>query len=106
VNAALPAEVRELLGVVLAAIDIPYPATVGDVARHREILAERAMHATITLRQVLAREGTRFPAELPWETAWLREQLAAHPPAGYKTGPWPGEPVEAARQGTRGGEVR
>jgi hypothetical protein len=106
VNAALPAEVRELLGVVLAAIDIPYPATVGDVARHREILAERAMHATITLRQVLAREGTRFPAELPWETAWLREQLAAHPPAGYKTGPWPGEPIEAARQGTRGGEVR
>ena len=105
-SAAVPAEVRELLGVVLAAIDIPYPATVGDVARHREILAERAMHATITLRQVLAREGTRFPAELPWETAWLREHLAAHPPTGYKTGPWPGEPVEATRQGTCGGEDR
>jgi hypothetical protein len=105
-SAAVPAEVRELLGVVLAAIDIPYPATVGDVARHREVLAERAMHATITLRHVLSCEGTRCPAELPWETAWLQRQLAAHPPAGYKTGPWPGEPVEAARQGTRGGEGR
>jgi hypothetical protein len=101
-SAALPAGVRELLGVVRTAIDIPYPATVGDVARHREVLAERAMHATITLRHVLACEGTRFPAELPWETAWLREQLAAHPPAGYKTGPWPGEPVEVVRQGHSG----
>jgi hypothetical protein len=106
VSAALPAEARELLGVVLAAIDIPYPATVGDVARHQEVLAERAMHATITLRHVLACEGTRFPADLAWETAWLQRQLAAHPPAGYRTGPWPGEPVDAARQAARGGEGR
>ena len=33
---ALPAEVRELLGVVRAAIDIPYPATLGDTARHSD----------------------------------------------------------------------
>ena len=92
-SGALPAEVRELLGVVLAAIDIPYPATLGDTARHQELLAERAMHTTITLRHVLAREGP--PRRTwPWETAYLREQLAAHPPAGYKTGPWPG-PVDA-----------
>jgi hypothetical protein len=103
---ALPAEVRELLGAVLAAIDIPYPATVGDAVRHREMLAERAMHAAITLRQVLAREETQFPADLPWETAYLREQLAAHPPAGYKTGPWTGTPVEAASQNSRGGDGR
>jgi hypothetical protein len=38
---ALPAEVRELLGVVLAAIDIPYPATLGDTERYQEVLAER-----------------------------------------------------------------
>jgi hypothetical protein len=103
-SAALPAEVRELLGAVLAAIDILYPATVGDVARRLEVLAEQAMHASITLRQVLAREGTQFPAELPWEAAYLREQLAAHPPAGYKTGPWPGEPVETAQQDSQGGD--
>jgi hypothetical protein len=102
----LPAEVRELLGAVLAAIDIPYPATAGDAVRHREVLAERVMHATITLRHVLAREGTQFPADLPWETAYLREQLAAHPPAGYKSGPWPGTPVDTAQQGTRGSEGR
>jgi hypothetical protein len=101
---ALPAEARDLLGVVLAAINIPYPATLGDATRHQEVLAERVMHTTITLRSVLAHEGTRFPADLPWETAYLREQLAAHPPAGYKTGPWPGTPVEAATQDTRGGD--
>jgi hypothetical protein len=103
---ALPAKIRELLGAVLAAIDIPYPATLGDATRHRELLAERVMHATITLRHVLAREGTRFPADLPWETAYLREQLTAHPPAGYKSGPWPGTPVEAVTQDTRGGDGR
>jgi hypothetical protein len=102
-TATLPVEVRDLLAVVLAGIDIPYPATVGDQARHREVLAERAMHVAITLRQVLAREGTRFPDDLPWETAYLGQQLAAHPPAGYKTGPWPGEPVEV-RQDTGGGD--
>jgi hypothetical protein len=101
---ALPAEVRELLGVVLAAIDIPYPATLGDAAGHQEVLAKRVMHTTITLRNVLAREGTLFPVDLPWETAYLREQLAAHPPAGYKTGRWPGKPVEFDQQGTRGGD--
>jgi hypothetical protein len=103
---ALPVEVRELPGVVLAAIDVPSPATLGDATRHREFLAERVMHTTITLRLLLAREGTRFQADLPWETAYLREQLAAHPPAGYKTGPWPGTPVEAATQDTRGGDGR
>jgi hypothetical protein len=90
----------------LAAIDIPYPATVGDVARYREVLAERVMHARITLRQVLEVEGTQSPADLPWEAAYLREQLAAHPPAGYKTGAWPGSPVDAGAREARGGEGR
>ena len=102
----LSSEVRDLLAVMLAAIDIPFPATLGDTARHQEVLAERVMHATISLRHVLAREGPRFPADLAWETAYLREQPAAHPPAGYKTGPWPGTPVEAATQDTRGGDGR
>jgi hypothetical protein len=105
-SAALPAEVRDLLDAILAAIDIPYPATVGDAVRHQEILAERVMHTTITLRQVLARQRTQFPADLSWETAYLREQLAIHPPTGYRTGPWPGKPVETAQQGTQGGDRR
>jgi hypothetical protein len=102
---ALPAEVRELLGVVLAAIDIPYPATLGDTERYQEVLAERVMHTVITLRHVLGREGT-LPVDVPWATADLREQLAAHPPAGYKTGPWPGAPVDASHQDARGGRGR
>ena len=106
-TSALPAEVRELLGAVLAAMDIPYPATVADAVRHQEVLAERAMHATITLRRVLGTDRPWFPADdLAWETAYLHEQLAVHPPAGYKTGPWPGTPVEAATQDTWGGDGR
>jgi hypothetical protein len=99
-------DVRDLLGVMLAAIDIPYPATIGDAARHQEVLAERAMHAAITLRRVLEVNGAGFPGDLGWETAYLREQLAAHPPAGYKTGPWPGEPVGAGQTDAGGGEDR
>jgi hypothetical protein len=94
---ALPVELRDLLGVVLAAIDIPCPATVGDAVRHHKILAERAIHAAITLREVL-REGTPSLADLAWQTAYLREQLAQHPPTGYRTGPWPGVPVDTGQQ--------
>jgi hypothetical protein len=93
---ALPVELRDLLGVVLAAIDIPYPATVGDAARHQKILAERAMHAAITLRGLL-REETPSLADLAWQTAYLREQLTQHPPTGYRTGPWPGVPVDTGQ---------
>jgi hypothetical protein len=96
-SATLPTEARDLLGAVLAAIDIPSPATVGDAARHQKILAERAMHAAITLRGLLG-EGTPSLADLAWQTVYLREQLAQHPPTGYRTGPWPGVPVDIGQQ--------
>lgn len=102
-SATLPGDIRDLLAAVLAAIDIPHPATVGDQPRQREVLAERAMHAAITLRRVLRADGTRFPADLAWETAYLREQLAANPPAGFNTGPWPGVPVDSAQPPEGGG---
>jgi hypothetical protein len=102
----LPSDIRDLLAAVSAAIDIPYPATAGDVARHREILAERAMHAAITLRRLLEAEGAWFPTDLAWETAWLREQLTAHPAAGYRTGPWPGQPVDVVVGDAQGGDGR
>jgi hypothetical protein len=105
-TAVLPAEVCELLNVVMAAIDIPYPATVGDEACYQEVLAERVMHAVITLRGVLSADQTPSPAAPAWYAADLREQLAAHPPAGYKTGPWPGTPVDASHRDARGGERR
>jgi hypothetical protein len=85
-SATFPTEACDLLGVVLAAIDIPCPATVGDAARHQKILAERAMHAAVTLRGVLG-AGTPSLADLAWQTAYLRGQLAHHPPTGYRTGP-------------------
>jgi hypothetical protein len=102
-NASLLADVRDLLAAVLAAIDIPHPATIGDQPAQREVLAERAMHAAITLRAVLRLDGTLHPADLAWETAWLRQQLAEHPPAGYKTGPWPSTPVDRVQPPEGGG---
>ncbi len=102
-SATLPGDVRDLLAAVLGAIDIPHPATVGDEPRQREVLAERAMHAAITLRAVLRLDGTPHPADLGWEMAWLREQLAEHPPAGYNTGPWPGVPVDGGQHPEGGG---
>jgi hypothetical protein len=89
-SATLPGDIRDLLAAVLAAIDIPHPRTVGDVPRRREVLAERAMQAAITLERVLRADGTAFPADLVWETAYLREQLAANPPSGYVQ--WPATP--------------
>jgi hypothetical protein len=103
-SAPLPPDVRDLLAAVLDAIDLPYPRTAGDVPRRREVLAERAMHAAITLRQVLRAEQTPHPADLAphpadlaphpadlaRETSWLRERLAANPPSGYAH--WPTTP--------------
>jgi hypothetical protein len=86
----LPPDVRDLLAAVLAAIDLPYPRTAGDVPRRREVLAERAMHAAITLRRVLRADQTPIPADLARETGWLRERLAANPPTGYAH--WPTTP--------------
>jgi hypothetical protein len=86
----LPPDVRDLLAAVLDAIDLPYPRTAGDVPRRREVLAERAMHAAVTLRRVLRADHTPHPADLAQETGWLRERLAANPPSGYAH--WPTTP--------------
>lgn len=72
-------ELRSLLAAVLAALDIPHPATVGDSEQYHEILAERAMHARIALDGVL--RGGDDPA---WSTEYLRERLSEHPPTGYR----------------------
>lgn len=74
--------VRERLAAVLEALDIPDPATVGDTETHREILAERAMHAAIPLRNVLDHGG--HPLGIEWITQYLRERLAENQSTGYR----------------------
>lgn len=76
---ALPPAVAEFLTAVAEALDIPYPATAGDSTAHDHILVERAMHAKIALRSALA--GCSLGLE--WNTRYLYERLAEHPPTGY-----------------------
>ncbi|MGW2126274.1 hypothetical protein [Streptomyces sp. NPDC001758] len=77
-------ELRELLAVVLEALDIPHPATVGDTETHDRILADRAMHTVIALQRVLEDDDAGDPLGIGWTTAYLRERLAAHPATGYR----------------------
>ncbi|MFI1470618.1 hypothetical protein [Streptomyces wuyuanensis] len=72
---------RGLLTAVLEAIDIPHPATIGDGEVHDRVLNDRAMHAAIALRSVLADKPLM---DVEWITAYLRERLAEHPPTGYR----------------------
>ena len=74
-------ELRQLLAVVLEALDIPRPATVGDGETHREILAHRAMDAVIAVRGVL-HQGD----DPGWSADYLRARLAEKPATGYR--PW------------------
>lgn len=73
-------ELRQLLAVVLEALDIPSPATVGDSETHREILAHRAMDAVIAVRGVL-HQGD----DPGWSADYLRARLAEKPATGYRT---------------------
>ncbi|MFI1422737.1 hypothetical protein ACH4VX_33165 [Streptomyces sp. NPDC020731] len=76
-----PDAVRDFLAVVLDALDIPAPATVGDEQAHDRVLCDRAAHAKIALRDAL--DGG--PLGIEWTTRYLRERLAETPPAGYVT---------------------
>jgi hypothetical protein len=77
----IPAPVCELLAAVLEAIDLPYPATVGDSERYHDVLEQRVAHVAIALRGVL-HDRPLMGAE--WEAEYLRERLAEHPPTGYR----------------------
>lgn len=92
--------VRDLLDALQAtreAIDIPYPATVGDGRKRDEILGERVMHAVLILRAVLAGDLDH----VPYDTAYLRERLAEHPAEGYRT--WNQAVAEHQRKAAPGG---
>jgi hypothetical protein len=75
----------ELLAVVLEALDIPSPYTVGDGEVHDKILSERVLHAKITLQGVVGGRQRHSPDAVAWSIGYLRRQLAEHPAVGYKT---------------------
>lgn len=75
-------DVRGLLAAVLEALDIPHPATTGGEEVYGRIRHERATHAVVALRCVL---DVKPLMDIEWTAAYLREQLAKHPAAGYVT---------------------
>ncbi|WP_432135166.1 hypothetical protein [Streptomyces sp. bgisy154] len=75
-------DIRDLLTAVLEAIDLPHPATIGGAEVHDRLLAARAMHARIALRNLLD-DGPALGPD--WFAAYLRERTAEHPVTGYVT---------------------
>lgn len=75
----VPEPVRDLLAAVLEALDIPSPATGGDVETHDRILKDRVMDAVLALRGVL-----RNSDDAGWSADYLRARLAEQPPTGYR----------------------
>ncbi|MFI6895284.1 hypothetical protein ACIBM4_14320 [Streptomyces sp. NPDC050256] len=86
----VPEPARTLLAAVLEALAIPYPATIGDSEAYGRILADRAMHASIALENVLKRDD-----DPEWSADYLRRKLAEHPATGYRAA---GTPRTAADQ--------
>uniref|UniRef100_UPI003518A9B0 hypothetical protein n=1 Tax=Streptomyces calvus TaxID=67282 RepID=UPI003518A9B0 len=78
----MDANTRDLLAAVLEALDIPHPATTGGAEVYDRIRGERATHVVVALRSVLDEKPLMG---IEWTTAYLREQLAEHPAAGYVT---------------------
>jgi hypothetical protein len=72
-------ELRQLLAVILEALDIPSPATVGDREQYHQVLSDRASHARIALVGVL--QGGDDPG---WSADYLRTRLAGQPATGYR----------------------
>lgn len=72
---------REVLDVVLEALDIPYGATAGDDEVRDKILDKRLLQLVVSLRALREEPGR----DAPWTLAYLREKLAEHPATGYRT---------------------
>ncbi|PVD01324.1 hypothetical protein [Streptomyces sp. CS014] len=74
------AGLRALLDAVLAAIDIPHPATIGDTEAYQAALDRRASLAITVARAALAEN----PDDYGWNADYLRQRLAEHPPTEYR----------------------
>ncbi|MFB6875691.1 hypothetical protein [Streptomyces sp. NPDC056323] len=78
----LDGPILEFLQTILDAIDIPAPATPDDAAEYNRVLADRAGHAAVALRDVLAGAAQFGPG---WITRYLRARLDETPATGYRT---------------------
>ncbi|MCZ0207925.1 hypothetical protein OZK63_21165 [Streptomyces sp. UMAF16] len=99
----LPEPVRDLLTVVLEAIDLPHPATSAGTEVHDQLLADRVVHARIALRGALGLDGPRMG--LAWEVQHLRERLAEHPITGYVTAAQADDALDAGASWTEAVEL-
>lgn len=79
---ALPPAARDLLAVILAALDIPHPATAGGAEVYDRVRGERATHVVVALRSILDEKPLM---DLEWTADYLKARLAEHPPVGYIT---------------------
>jgi hypothetical protein len=91
------ADLLDALAAVREAIGIPHAATVGDAETRDAILVERAMHVVVFLDSGAASD----PDRIRHGVAYLREQLAKHPAAGYKTWDERVVELEAAKAAAR-----
>jgi len=78
----LPAPVRDLLATILAAVDIPHPATTADTVVYDRIRNDRISHTVAVLRNLL---DDKPLMGVEWLTDYLRERLEGIPPVGYTT---------------------
>lgn len=79
------AQLLDALAAVREALDIPNAATVGDQETRDAILVERAGHTVVMLASILECISDGRDPMIGWSAGYLREQLAKHPAAGYKT---------------------
>ena len=85
--------VEQLIDVVLEAIAVPSPATLGDVEPYRETLVDRVGHTRVALERL--RKDSSDSLANAWTLDYLRARLADHPVTAYKH--W-GAPALAGRQ--------
>lgn len=84
-------ETGSVIDAVLEALDIPYPATVGDEPAWLRCLSNRVVHVVIALRVM-----SETTAEPEWHLEWLRERLADDPPT-YRAWPKVGPAIGQGR---------
>ncbi|MFI0966899.1 hypothetical protein ACH4S8_36775 [Streptomyces sp. NPDC021080] len=76
-------DIRAFLAAVLAAIDLPAPATLGDHAAFQCLLEDRVLDAVVALTGALGEPPTADWG-LGWHTDYLCKQLATKPPTTYR----------------------
>jgi hypothetical protein len=84
-NVDQPATDRDALLLILEALDIPYAATVGDEEIRAKILGQRMNHTLAMLSDWLNPPVPGDERHAAWSLDYLRERLAEHPAAGYRT---------------------